>query len=59
MDCTLQINEDRFAPTAADGTGLSPGIEVEPDDRRLSRVRGDHPGTPGRGAAIPAECGGM
>jgi len=37
--------------------GLSPGIETEPDNCGFCGVRGDHPGAPGGGAAVPSQAG--
>ena len=36
---------------------LSPGAQAQPDDCGPGWVRGDHPGAPGGGAAVPAEAG--
>jgi hypothetical protein len=50
-------DEDRYAAAAADGARLPPGVETEPDDRRPGGVGGDHPRTPGGGAAVPTQAG--
>lgn len=50
-------DEDPHASAAADGAGLPPGVEIKPDDCRFGRIRGDHPGAPGRGAAVQTEVG--
>jgi len=50
-------DEDGHAPAAADGTGLSPGAQAQPGNCGLGGVRGDHPGSPGGGAAVPPEVG--
>mgnify|MGYP006987897104 CR=1 FL=1 len=56
-DRTLRKNQDRHAPTAADGPGLSPCAQAQPDDCGFSRVGGAHPGAPGRGGEVPAQAG--
>ena len=51
------VDEDRHALAAVDGAGVSPGAQAEPNDCRFGRVGDDHPGSPGRGAAISTEAG--
>lgn len=36
---------------------ISLGIEIEPHDSDFCRVRNDHPGAPGGGAAVSAQAG--
>jgi len=50
-------DKDRHVPAAVNGAGLSPSIELKPDDCRFSRVGGDHRGAPGRSAAVQTEAG--
>ena len=47
----------RPAPAAVDRTSLPPGAEALKNDRRSCRLGGDHPGAPGRGAAVPTKAG--
>jgi len=46
---------NRHAPTAPDCQGISPGAEVEPDDRWFGWVGGDYPGAFSGGAAVQAQ----
>jgi len=51
-----ELNEDRYAPVRADGAGVSPRAQAQPDDRGPGGVESDHPGAPGRSAAVPTEA---
>ena len=51
------VDEDRYAPAAANSPGLSPGAEIEPYDCRFSEVGDDHPGAFSVSTAVPAKVG--
>ena len=51
------IDEDRHAAIAVDSVGISPVVEVEPNDCRFGRVVWDHPDAPGGGTAVSTEVG--
>jgi hypothetical protein len=50
-------DEDRYAPAAVNGEGLSPGGEALKDNCGFGGVGGDHLGTSDRNAAVLAEAG--
>jgi len=51
------VDENGYAPIAADGAGISPGAEAQPDDRGFSEVGDDHPGAFSVSTAVPAKVG--
>lgn len=50
-------DEDHHAPVTADGQGVSPGAQAQPDDCGFSGVGGDHLGAFGGGVSVPSQAG--
>jgi hypothetical protein len=51
------VDKNLYAEAAAHRASLSSRAEAQLNDCGFGRVRGDHPGAPGRGDAVPAQVG--